>query len=139
MKAVTKYQAADGSLFDAPANVILRDRLIADAEAAHLILGGRIDDMSFTNDGWFVQHTPEKLAAFYEAVAKIIEQEHPKETADMFRKAPQGIVHRYLDTTPRYLTLLLNRSLCMDQSNREWGQPYFALNPHQGKQTEWKR
>lgn len=46
----------------------------------------------------------------------------------------QGIVGRYLDDGGSDLYKHWHRFVCIDENNREWGQPFFALNPTKGKQ-----
>lgn len=139
MRKVVKFETIDGAAFDNEADALKREQQLKAAEEAHSILGGRVDDTGFGNGDGYLQHDAADILKFYAAVGDIIESFSSKQTADMYRANPQGIVHRYLDVTPRFLTLLLNRSLCFDQSFREWGQPYFAINPTKGQQTLWKR
>ncbi len=46
----------------------------------------------------------------------------------------QGIVGRYLDDSGTDLYVYWHRFMCIDDKYREWGQPYFAINPDKGTQ-----
>lgn len=57
-----------------------------------------------------------------------------KKYSNMPNFRQNSIVGRYLDGTPFYS--FWYRLMCIDDSDREWGQVYFALNPDEAKNKE---
>lgn len=47
-----------------------------------------------------------------------------------------GIAGRYFNDGNDHLYRLWNRVMATDDAFREWGQPYFALNPGKGKNKQ---
>ena len=115
MKPLTVYVADDGARFDTAAAALERDALIEECQAATTFLRHTPTDdgCAFANGGGFLQQptgSRQRLLTFLEAKG----------------------VHRDSNGP---LGLLLYRLHCIDTQDREWGQPFFALHPHRGKQV----
>lgn len=120
MKLITKYVANDGVEFSTESACEKHERLLIKVHEVHKLLGKRAKDVgcNFTNGSGYIQHTKEEVYKFKEA------------TDTMYEK------YGYRSSSP--LNTLSNRLACIDSNDREWGQPYYALNHDKGKQVEWK-
>lgn len=113
MKVVTRYQADDGSLWLTETEAARRDELVEECRAAAAILRDTPDSPEFHNGSGYVQQPTGSREAIYE-----------------FLKS-KG-THRDSDGP---LGRLLARMHRMDEADREWGQAFFAINPHKGRQV----
>jgi hypothetical protein len=119
VRTITVYEADDGSRWNTPDEARMRDVLIADEARMRDVLIAecetfaaremrpRPDNTDFANGHGFVLQPPgarERLLAWLRAKG-----------ANRDSSGPIG--------------KLLWRLQCMDDLNREWGQPYFALHP----------
>ena len=140
MQTVTRYKANDGTEFTNAVDAVDRDALLIEIEKANAIMKRAVDDgCSFTNGHGYIQHTPEEVNQFHIAVAVLIRLEYNDEHAQTFLKNPRGIIHRILDDPKCPLGRTMNRVFCIDDRYREWGQPFYAMNPDQGDQVECSR
>lgn len=115
MKPVTKYEADDGSVHDSAKAATERDELIRRCEAIQEELGmrPRPEGASFGSGRGYVQHpagTRKKLLEWLKMMG-----------ANRESAGPTG--------------RLIHRMWCIDEDDREWGQPYFALNPGEGEEV----
>lgn len=113
MRPLTVYVANDDSRFDTEGAAVAREELIAMcAEAtAFLVPKPPNDGCAFFNGNGYRQQptgSREKLWAFLQS---------------------QGVNRDCSGPIGE----LLHRMHCIDLNDREWGQPYFALNPGKGK------
>jgi hypothetical protein len=139
MKAVTKYQADDGRLFDSESAAIEHEFYLSEIEGIEKALPPRPDDgCKFENGDGYLQHTQESVDAFKREILMLAARRLKDPKLAEWAKKPQEVhgfsyVGRLLDDCDRHLYGLWSRVMCMDEKNREWGQPYFALNPGTGK------
>lgn len=112
---VTRYQTSDGALFEREQDAIARmDELEArDAVEALLRPLPSDDGCAFANGDGFVQQTTKAILALSEYVYK-----HGG--------------HRSASEHP-VASKLQYRLHCIDKLGREWGQPYYAAHPEDGK------
>ena len=89
---------------------------------------------SFANGAGYIQHSCDIVEKcqrdFLDYCYEVTGQDVFKEK-NVHR---QGIVGRYLDDGGTDLYRYWHRFVCIDEENREWGQPFFAINPTKGKQ-----
>lgn len=118
MKRVDRWEANDGSIWLTEMAAVERDMLIAECDAVVAGLGlkptPKDDGCRFANGHGYIQQpagAKEKLWAFL--LSKNVNRDS------------DGPVGR-----------LLYRHHSIDPYDREWGQVYFALNPHRGDQVE---
>lgn len=109
MRPVTMYEADDGSRWRTEDEARARDEM---AMRVLQIVGGaglkaRPSGSEFDNGYTFVQQ-PKGARQFLAAALRVLQ-------ANRDSDGPIG--------------KLMYRVHCMDQDDREWGQPYFALNP----------
>ncbi len=146
MKAVVKYQANDGSLFDDEATASSHDKFLAALKTLEATLPPlpQNDGCSFANGDGYIQHDSATVRAYKQAILRLAAErklgfkfaewvDHPDDVH------PHGVVGRILSDGDRHLYKAWYRMMCMDDQLREWGQPYFALNPGTGKSFEIKR
>lgn len=141
MKTQTIFRSDDGKRFDTEADCLNYEQMVIEAAKANKILPQAVDDgCSFTNGGGYIQYTAENVARFEKETERLIREYISKEYADKYAQCPRGIVGRYLSDGggPQndLAYKLWTRRYCIDDSFREWGQPFYALNPDRGTQTE---
>lgn len=144
MKPITRYEAIDGHTFKTAEECEKYERLLAELKRINAMLRRAVDEgCNFANGYGFVQQTPEALKRFDEAFAEFLAGYISQETANLYSKCPQGIVGRYLsdgggafyDAAYR----LWVRRYSIDEENREWGQPFYAMPQNKGRRelTPW--
>ena len=115
MKAVIRYQADDGSVWETEEAAQQRDRIkwTCDSIPAKLRLRDRPTG-NFSNGEGFVQQPTGSKDRLWEELRRI--------GRIGWNRDSDGPVGK-----------LSYRASSMDDQDREWGQPYFALNPGRGK------
>jgi len=116
MRRVDRWECGDGSVWTSEARARDRDVLIAEASAfiASLNLKPIPKGGEFSNGAGYVQQ-PAGSRDMIVGWAK----------SKGWNRDTDGPVGR-----------VAYRAHCTDHMDREWGQPYFALNPTKGKQFE---
>lgn len=114
MKPITQWQADDGSVWRTEKEAIERDAVVAKCAALAEAIGLRPIPQrgtDFANGGGFVQQPEGARDKLYAALMEL--------GANRDSGGPVGD--------------LLYRWHCMDDAEREWGQPYFARYDGRGK------
>ena len=145
MKAITMFEANDGSRWDNAEQALEREALIGRVEWATLPLGEmpKLPGCGFENGGGFKRHKPKDVD---EAKRRLIELTRPL-LASWFETQTQMGRDNFMDTHPSWFLRLLDgsapplemawrRITCIDKESREWGQPYYATHPNEAKQVE---
>lgn len=139
MKTITKFVAEDGTEFKTESACKKHETLLVKVEKVNRLLR-RAKDSSceFSNGGGYIQHTSEEVTNFKSKLVKLCKVYSKHE---VFRQSlefihPGGLGGRILEGSPIYSIWM--RLYCVDSQNREWGQPYYALHPTEGKQIEWR-
>lgn len=149
MKAITRYQAEDGSIWMTPEAALEREHFIVVVDEAMVPLGPQYDDgtCDFANGHGYIQHSPEAVAAARANLMPITRkllacwfkdqlERHGKDPVD----AHPSWYSRILDGDHRPLDQAWRRIGCIDTQHREWGQQYFAANgPREGRDFEINR
>lgn len=132
----TTFTTEDGATFNTEAEARKHEYYLSEIEAIDRKLPRAIDSgCEFANGGGFIQHTPEALANWLSDVEKLLRKYEGAETADRWAQNPRGIVGRYLDDGGSPAYAFVYRVMSIGNDFREWGQPYYALNP--GKMEPW--
>ena len=147
MKAITVYEAKDGSRWDDPERAGERDDLIAEIAFIMAPLGGCPKDphCNFANGNGYVQHDAVNVAQVRAALLvptkRLLKwwwddqvKRHGKEPSD----AHGSWYQRMLDGDHAPLDRAWSRFCCIDDRSREWGQQYYANNPDKGNHVEIK-
>lgn len=148
MKAVTVYEAMDGSHFGDPDACLARDRLCAQCDTLLKMLEPipENDGCSFANGDGYVAQDPKRYVAVLNGALDIFDGYFTSEAARKHSAyarqqgpghAMDSFVGRYLDDSPNLSPLrsVWSRLRDIDAQCREWGQPFYASNPTAGKQV----
>lgn len=144
MKTVSMYQANDGKRFTSKADCRLYETIVKQRDTALSQLETIADkDCSFANGGGYIQHDPEKVKKVKLQYLKLIELNTEwKDLKKAVKNQKENLdkitfLGRYLDDSDSYFRSGYYRLfMCIDELGREWGQPYYRLNPHEGKQKQ---
>lgn len=147
--AIQKWKSADGAEWDSEEHADQRDRLCEAVRLAMLPLGDKpsLPACGFENGAGYVQHTAAvveqvKLRVFEVAKEKLAwwldsqKRDHGKTDYELAVVTHPSWHVRMLDGSCQPLESAYGRLSCIDKLNREWGQPFFALNPTEGKQVK---
>ena len=103
------------------------------------LLPPRPEDCSFSNGEGYIQHDKDILLGVRKALLEYCIEYYKGYSVSKWIQAcidddsfDIGYVARVLDGSPRHINSALYRFMSIDDSNREWGQPYFARNPSEG-------
>jgi hypothetical protein len=149
MKPITKYLSEDGSEFKTEATCLKHEKLVAKIKEVMSVIPPAPKDKhcKFANGGGYIQHDKAKveeainglmrlcwndLEKDWEKWAKVIAEEgaFKYRHSVLVRIMDEGIGGPVNDAFYRFGRF--------DDQYREWGQPYYALNPDKGTQVEWK-
>ncbi|MFW9872179.1 MAG: hypothetical protein ACFFG0_03680 [Candidatus Thorarchaeota archaeon] len=144
MKIFTKtiYQAKDDREFDNKKDCIDHENLIDEIDELLKTLPELPKDSgcSFSNGGGYIQHDKEIFLSFQAEMIKIVCRftKISKEAIDNLLKhqLPLGnsIIGRYVcDCCDSIIKRAWFRISCTSDEFREYGQPYYALNPEKAK------
>ena len=141
MKEVKRYQAEDGRIFDNAEDAVKHDAKCATVKELAKLLKPipENDGCAFANGSGFVRQDPLKVQEYKRQIMLLGKDLHcnmEKRAANPIEVHPQSIVGRILSDCDNVLYGAWRRVMCMDDQFREWGQPYFALHPEEGKQVE---
>lgn len=141
MKAVTRYEANDGSLHVQPDDALARDRIIAQVDSLMAALEPipTDDGCRFANGHGWVQQRPEVVATVKRGLIDLGEPwlgwwyekqrtEHGK-TLDDLLNAHASWFGRMLDGSCPPLEYAWHRMCAIADDGREFGQPFYANNP----------
>ena len=142
MKTVTRYEASDGSIWSSVRDAEFRERLIEDVKAA---MSGLKPYPSESNWNGYVQQCPNAVQLCKEKLHRIANVEgvlkwwfdsqkvdHGKTDKDLIACHPSWPA-RMLEGSHGPLSSAYHRLMRIDDSSREWNQPYYADNPGTGK------
>lgn len=143
MRTITKFVAEDGSEFSDVNRCEDYDKLClrVDAVMAAWPEHPKDDSCSFANGGGFFPIDPELYASTRNQLLglaaencsnKWIAQARESQWVDL--SWPMRILDE--DSFQLPVSKALRRLYCVDKSFREWGQPFYAMNPDKGQQID---
>lgn len=139
MKTVNRYIADDGSEFTTEGACRKYEGLCGEVNAVMARLPVRPSEVDYQNGGGYLQHDPETWQAVKLDLLHIIKRVMPHEWVDhAIAKAtthPSWVGRLIDDGGEKVLRQAWFRIYCTDSEFREWGQPYYAANPGEGKQV----
>lgn len=134
MKSIMHFQATDGKIFPTSEECMKYENIIQQVDDIMKDFPRIIEDdnSNFANGGGYIQH--EKI---YVDRAR---HEITKLGNELFKISPPtsfGWIGRWFDDSG-YICLYSawGRLSHIDDKYREWGQGYYAANPHEGKQIK---
>ena len=133
MQSITKFKSKDGKEFNSAQECLKYEDILERVEdiLKHL---PSYDDISFSNGEGYIQHERGvKQSLEKDIVALANKYFAPKEPYTQFNYYLGRIID---DSGMRCLNSLTYKIMCIDDLNREWGQPYFAINPDKGIQKQ---
>ena len=146
MRTLTIYEASDGSRHETEVSCLKYEAVIKEVADVMSKLRPRPSDdgCAFSNGHGYLQHPKD---AFLGAQRELLRIARRSFRADEFREhfehalqadAPVGLrfVSRAIsECCPAPVDGAWRRLCCVDQQFREWGQPYYALNPDKGERV----
>lgn len=141
MRRISKYLADDGTEFKDPAKCRDHEKLLCRLTRIEAIIGPRPKDIKYLNGHGYLAHSPKNLkrfkAALYAEALPFISHLPLIGPSNVDLICSIGIVGRWIcDCCPQPIYDLWYRLMCLDDRNREWGQPYFAFKPLAGEEFE---
>jgi len=134
MNIIQQYQAKDDKIFTTKKDCIKYELLIDEVEIMMKPFGKVRNGTSFANGEGYLQHNLKDVVKAKKKIMVLGKKEFSMKPTD---KIGFGMMGRYLDDSGKdVLNSAWHRLNCIDDKGREWGQPYFALNPHEGKQKQ---
>lgn len=136
MKVITKYRAFDGREFNVLSECEEHELLLNKINTILDILIPRPleFDSEFENGGCYIQQDPFNIQ-------KIIKLSTDLYNEIEINSTPIDSIMNYgrlLSDSGSLFYNIYSRLNCIDFKTKEWGQPYFALNPEKGTQKEYK-
>lgn len=135
MKVITKYQARDNREFNLEKDCREHEVLLDKIDGLNSILTKGPDSCDFANGEGYIQHSNSQLIEFKDKLIDLF-----KETVKGFDfvtdKTHVSYFIRVTGDCGSPLQNCFQRLYCIDSEFREWGQPYFGLNPEKGKQVK---
>lgn len=138
MNKLTKYQAVDGREFKFLEDCLKYENDLHIISNIELELISRPDNTNFLNGGGYIQQKESSVVSAMIKTIKLLDI--PEDIKDKALQSPFksrfGIIDRYLDDCDLLHRKIWYRFMCIDDQYREWGQPYFAMNPDKGNQRK---
>lgn len=131
MEKITQYKASDGRIFSDETKCLQYEADVVQINEIMSQLKPRVEDdgCSFTNGGGYIQQTKQAHDGVYKGLYKI--------GTKLFGFPHLGMMGRCADDSDhRAFSAAYTRYICIDEQHKEWGQPYYAINPGKGVQKE---
>lgn len=139
-KAITRYEANDGAVFDSLQKAEAHEAVVHEVSELAKLLVPRPDSCDYSNGHGYLQQPPVRVLDYQRSLVKIARRFFPGADSaytrhfDYAESATQPVgmtmTGRFIDDgCPRPVGRAWWRLMCMDNQFREWGQPYYALNP----------
>jgi len=146
MKEIIKYVSEDGTEFKNGTDCVKYEELCNRVQKAMAILPDRPETSGFSNGVGYLRHNSVDFNLAKQSLLLIIAERLNLEwlkkeaTLDPHLIHNNSIVGRYVcDSGNKALNKAWYRLMCTDDQYREWGQPYYAINPTKGKDVVIQR
>ena len=138
MKLITKYKAFDNSEFMDEGRCIEHESNCKQADLIISKLPEKPGSCDFSNGDGYIQHDYNTILnvrnKFLEFCKRYSDHKWIQETIDKgFDVDPSWAGRIIGECAPSYISRMWYRFSCIDNNQREWGQPYYANNPDQAK------
>lgn len=134
-----KMYKSGGKLFETKNQAAAHSCKLINLAAIDALLKPKPDTTKFANGAGYVQQDSLKVQMYKREIMLMATHLTPKMAEwalNPIAVHPQSMVGRYLSDGDSDLYKAWHRVMCMDEQYREWGQPYFAMNPTEGEQFE---
>jgi hypothetical protein len=124
------YKANNGKTFDNVEDALHEDRFIEEVRV--LLEPFRGVDIK---PGEFVQRNSEQVQSLIDKTYRLLLRYYgaSSEIPKLWKKEPRGFVGRYLDDGDSPAYSIYGVLLSIDNKNRQWQQPYYALAANRGE------
>lgn len=126
----TVFQANNGKVFDTIEDAEHEDKFLK--EVSDILAPFRDSDIK---PGEFVQRNSQQVQSLIDKTYRLLLRYYgaSSEIPKLWKKEPRGFVGRYLDdgNSPAYS--IYGILLSIDNKNRQWQQPYYALAANRGE------
>lgn len=142
MEVITKFKAIDGTEFKKESDCLKYELLIKRVDDIMALLPPKPNDdgCKFSNGSGYLQHEKTVLRnaqlQLLEICKEYIDHKWIQQTIDDENVHCSYVGRLLSDYNIKPLNNAWHRFSCIDKQQREWGQPYFALNPNEGEQVE---
>lgn len=125
-KHILKIESQEGRIFDTSSECVKYERIYSQIiNLLSDLFDYKDDSLDFANGRGYIQHPPGTRYKLEVELVKLT-NEYLEENFTL----GQGMIHRYIDDCNHKLLKKLSYKItCMDKRDREYGQPYFAINP----------
>jgi hypothetical protein len=126
----TVFQANNGKVFDNPEDARHEERFIDEVNA----LLEPFRDVSIS-PGQFVQRNSQQVLSLIDKTYHLLLRYYGtgSEIPKLWQQNPRGFVGRYLDDGKSPAYSIYGVLLSIDNNNRQWEQPYYALAANRGE------
>lgn len=126
----TVYQSKSGRTFEYPEDAQKEDRFVDEVDA--ILAPFRDKDIQ---PGEFVQRTEQQVNNLINQTYRLLVRYYGtnSEIPEKWKKDPRGIVGRYLDDGDSPAYPIVGIIWAIDNRNRQWQQPYYALAANRGE------
>jgi len=144
MEEVKRFKSKDGKFFDSVEKCLSHEIDFTAVETVMSLLNPIPEDdhCKFANGHGFVRQDIALIEKCMGVVIKLADIDlKDKKEEILAHPFPyrNSVIGRYLsDSDKGFLYSAWHRFMCMDDSGREWGQPYFTAHPEAAEQFEIK-
>lgn len=140
METITKYKSSDGIKFLKLDECMQHENNCLIAEQIMKSLPEAPSSLAFAKGSGYIQHNKDQLLevrnAFLEFAKRYVDNKYFQQSIDMGFDAHPSWAGRMLDNcAPRSINKHWYRFMCIDDSFREWGQPYYATHQNEAEQV----
>ena len=133
MKVIELYEAPDGKRFDTAYECVRYEAILAEVEDILLHITTN-DSIDFSNGEGYIQHEESGVMHLNQDFLRLVNKWFQPEV--LFTEFTYEVGRMIDDSNMKCLKQLDYKIECIDDKNREWGQPYYAMNPGSGNQTQ---
>ena len=136
MKIIIKYQAKDKREFNTEKECLVHESLLSNIQRVMSCLHAPPDDcVKFANGLGYLQNDPADVEEAKNGIIDLWQGDDAIKLNARAQPAKFSILGRFFSDSNCPLQDPWYRLCCIDDQAREWGQPFFANNPDQGKQV----
>lgn len=141
MEQIIKFRAIDGKEFSDEWQCVKYEQLYEKVDDIMSLLPPKPnnDNCNFANGEGFFQHNKATLRKVEIQILELckvyIDHDWIQSAIDGEKVHPSNIARLLGDYNIKPIDNAWGRFMCIDKYSREWGQPYYANNPEEGKQV----
>lgn len=135
METIQRFKTFCGKIFDTKEEALRYEKISKKVDnILSKLFTPKDEECSFSNGEGYIQHSSDFKESLESDIVRLAnEWFNPKEPYTHFNYYLGRVID---DSGMSCLNRLSYKLMCIDDKNREWGQPYFALNPGKGNQKQ---